>query len=413
MGESPRYVESQGSIQSIDSQLHYFSWSELVRGHQRRIVSLAEEVANRKPDLLLLQEVGASGPNDPQGCETFLNAHPQDQARLNTALQLARRLETLGQTYQSVLGCRGNVGWSTDSETFRNRQILRSVAGEYRVVHPRGSNPYPNGVLTEGLAILAAPRIQVLDHKAEHLEINFKRDRFFVHWIAFKLRTNRAPAAPWYIAVNIHGGHKVAHLEQAVATQLALQTYIAGNSRWGRFGGAISAGDFNAQLYRPLTAEAQTRDAFVPADGEIITTGWEPTVPGLYDLSGPSAALDRMKRLLVSLNDSTIKAFATIRDPNEAQRRVGDAVARFNRWVQQSAFSLNQMTERVDAFNRLGTCRARPEVDEACHVPHRIDHVFATPGLRSGRAVIVFPQNDWVRLDTLSDHPGVLVDFLL
>lgn len=384
-----------------------------MRGNQRRLSALADLVSARRPDLLLLQEVGAGRPSGPQGCQTFLNARPRDLQTMNTALQLAVHLDGLGFTTTAALACRGNVGWKTDPNTFRNRRILRRDRGAYHVVHERGSNPYPQGILTEGLAILFSSKVEILDHQAEHLEINYKGDRFFAQWMAFRVRSNLPEESNrWYLIVNIHGGHKVIHLEQAVALQLALQAYISQNSQWGTFAGAITAGDFNAELYRPETIEARTRESFLLADGEVVTAGWEPTLSGLYDFGSSVSSLDRMKRLLLSLNDSSYKAFASIRDVSELTRRAGDVVFRFDRWIRRASFGMNQMTERIYASERGGACRARPEEEESCGVPNRIDHIFATPSLATERAVVLFPQNDWFRLDTVSDHPGVMADFV-
>ena len=424
MGASERFLQNrrngptaqQTPPYKADTQMTYFTWNELTEGNARRIQALGRDLSGRAADIILFQEVGAGGPASPRNCEVFYSqTEPQDQ--LNVALRLQAELASRSMPMRAALACRGNTGWTTDANSFSDRRVVVLENQRFRVIHDFNSNPYPRGIITEGLAVLTSPRVEVLENLAITLPINFRGETFFAQVVSFRDRAE-GPSS-WKIIANIHGGHKVQHFEQAVALQRWLIGYIRDRSYLGKFSGLVVAGDFNARLFRSVLRNGGSRLASLslsmesddPDVGDVSTVAWEPRVPGLYDLTRYASQLAQVYSALINLNDSSQKPFATIRDSRERDRRVGDVLTRFDRWLSLAPQEILETSERMDAWVRSGNCRPAVEKQEGCEVSDRIDHIFASKSFETLRAQVLYPQNNWTRLDTLSDHPGVWVDF--
>ena len=127
MDEAIRYIEKRdGSIKRSSSYLYYFTREELARGHEKRIDQLAHDISILSPDVLALQEVVAGPIDRKKNCSDFYKSYEGSPTILeNTALQLEDHLNEKDNSYISLLACRGNTGWQTNDETFRNKRIVK------------------------------------------------------------------------------------------------------------------------------------------------------------------------------------------------------------------------------------------------------------------------------------------------
>ena len=407
MGEAPRILQNRlGETQEANSDIFFFTPEELDRGSRKRLDVLTKAISELQPDVVLFQEVTAGAPGRTT-CQDFYAPSTQDELHENTTLRLKRRLDSIGSNYQAHLSCRGNVGWITNASTFRDHQVLRSTQdGRTEVVIPFGANPYPKGMLIEGLSILTRKPLEVVEHLEWNLPYNETPDRFFVQTLVFSVgpaKTN----SPIYVIANIHGGHKVRHFEQAVALRKRIDSHI-GQAAWrNRFKAMFIAGDFNAQLYRP---KGKT--------GFIESTPWEVFVDGQFDLrvQNPNFDPTLLAKRLEELNANfRYKPWATIPDLQEARRRIQAAVQAFVQWQKSSVLpSLGISQTLIDAQSRaqsLGLCRPTKVWNITCARENNIDHIFYSPQIKLRNSFIVFSNSDWKSTEGLSDHPGVQAHF--
>ena len=225
MNEERRFEKLDGPKTLLWSHIHLFKEDEIKRGLEKRQAQLALDLKSLKPDILFLQEVGGGKIDGPKTCE--------DYYQWNSASDLNLRLSGL----TLFPACRGNTGWITNRDT-----ISKNIISETGLlIFPRGSTPYPLGVMIEGTAILTSKKVIVQDHFVQYLPINRNKDIFFFQGMRF---TTAERPDQWWIAVNIHGGHKIQNFEQAVTVRHFLSDYIAKLGNKG-FSGLIVAGDFN------------------------------------------------------------------------------------------------------------------------------------------------------------------------
>lgn len=371
MGEAVRFAEDRkGAIEAADSDIFFFSMDELDRGHRVRLERLAESIAALSPDVILLQEVGAGAPGLPKDCATFFADRKGDGFALNSARRLQRRLPQ----FELSLACRGNTGWWTTPDTFRERRIFRETAQGREVVFDFGANPYPSGILVEGLAILVRKPWILLEQEEWRLDLGGGRS-FFVQMA--KIGNGHVT----FVVANVHAGHKILHFEQAVALRRWLARHAGSEN-------LLIGGDFNALLYREGSPDSST----IP---------WEIEVPGYFDFSSPDSRSELIARLTALNRDERYKPWANL-DPKEAEVRISVAVDSYYGLVRESA----GLREALDWANKHQHCH--PGVADArCFVSDRIDHLFATPGWRVENAFIAFSGNSWSSLRGVSDHPGV------
>jgi|GEM_PF-1441613 len=403
--EAPRFLETRkGRVESASSDIYYFTREEWERGHRKRLDRLAADIASLAPDLLFFQEVAAGEPESPKNCNNFDSPEgvEQDRSSANSVLRLNHRLAKLGQGYQALLSCRGNVGWITDANTFQNQRVLRKTAdGRYEPVFDFGSNPYPNGVLLEGLALLVGPRWKVLETTSWKVTVPGNADVFHVQIAALAPNSGEG----WVVAANIHGAHKLRAFEQAIALRHGLLNYVARRKeRFGpRFLGPLVAGDLNSRLYRPgLDGD----------EGEIGGLAWELAVPGYFNArKQPDNA--QLTTLLHEYNqDTRYKEWANINNPKEARSRIRSAVAELQSLLKNGALPYFDALWNGRSEGRCENWLREfsPSIQAACSRPALIDHVFVEESSRIQRAAVIYSHNDWVRPDSLTDHPGLLVE---
>ncbi|HLD99747.1 MAG TPA: hypothetical protein VJB59_05780 [Bdellovibrionota bacterium] len=413
-GAPERWMENRaGQKRLADSNLFFFSRDELDSGHRRRLDRLASDLMKLKPSIILLQEVAASGPGMPKTCTEFFAQPPGDPAHLNAAVRLLRRLKTRGEDYELSTVCRGNLGWWTEPSTFATKRILRKTnSNTFEVVHDFDSNPYPDGIVVEGLAILVRKSWRILDEQRWTLDIPGAPDsKSIIQAITI------GKADQWFVAVNVHAGRRFQHFEQAVALRERLAEYLRDARFQGQYAGLVIGGDFNAGLYRPNQ---------VVEKGEISTVPWEVSVPGEYSLLSPPfrEQIPALRTQLVALARETPPA-----PPNdgfeeevnrpvlpiaEAEARATHALERLGRLLDSPAPVRHSWTlaESLHKANVSRKCQPESGIDSACSFSQRIDHLFAEPWLRLSNAFILFPRNNWTSLDSVSDHPGVFASFL-
>ncbi len=380
MNEPARLLEGRdGKVQAAQSYLFHYRLDELDRGHRLQLDSISAQLAPRDYDVILLQEVAAGKPDGALNCADFHRSEAGDPFGKNSALRLVERLNRAGGSYTPYLACRGNAGWVTSPDLFRQQRVVREKDGRREGVFDFGSAPYPRGILVEGTAILVRKSLTVLDHQTWNLPIPGTSESFFAQAVA--LTSDRSGG--WFLVVNLHAGHKLRHFEQAVAVRAKIAEYVAA-ARFAqkRYAGLIVGGDMNAELFRPNGGSAN----------DPSTLAWELNSQAGFDQG-------RLVDQLLSMNRSqNYKAWASIRDEAEAERRARSAVTRLSR-LPVSAETL--LAETVYEAVRGGRC-------SSCDLRDRIDLVYASVAQQA----TMFGRYDWYSTaNTLSDHPGVSVEF--
>jgi endonuclease/exonuclease/phosphatase family metal-dependent hydrolase len=377
MGELPRYWESQeGRIRPIGAYpagvpLSAYTTDELDRGHRRRLDQLAADWQNLRPDLICLQEVGAGCPWTDRDSSAFYHDFGDnwDWFEANSALRLARRLSG----YEAILACRGNIGWHTTADTFRRERVVTFDGSSMRVVHDFGSNPYPQGLLVEGYAILFdCARWTMLDAEIWHLPFNEIGGRVTIQ--AVTMAENGGSG--WFLLVNVHLGHKIAQLEQMIALQTALNEYRDRIClRLGRaHPSMIVCGDFNA-----------------PRDEAMLAVSGRSFGAGFGDL---------LARLWSLNDDSTYKPWASIRDSGEAARRI-NAVAR-RIWKQD-----DQWNDALFLAQSAATQTPLSGIAWVPDLPNLIDHIVVDGSWQVRNAGVLYSENRFSSSAGTSDHPSI------
>jgi len=402
--EGSRWLEkADGKLTQADSMLFFFNLEELDRGHRLRLNQLAKDLTQMKPDIVFLQEVAAGHPSKQKNCSDFYqkpNSKNDDRFELNSALRLANRLP---DTYQAFLACRGNVGWWTDATTFRDQRVLRSLdaqGSKREVVFDFNSNPYPSGLIIEGLAILVKAPLAVADEQHWVIPTAIPGDNGFVQASTILLNSRRADS-PWIIAVNVHGARKLKHFEQAVQIRRNILAYLATIKLPGRFAGTIIGGDFNATL-----------------PPEPSTLPWQMDLTGRTDLRWPLEArkLGYLKSELLRFNkDEKIDPDANILDPVEAELRVDHAVENLLNFSAEwnpnhSGYSWG-LKEALATAQVQGACNLPKTWNPACSIRNRIDLLLSNTDLPVLNAYVLYSNHDWKTLRSLSDHPGVWAEY--
>jgi endonuclease/exonuclease/phosphatase family metal-dependent hydrolase len=353
-------VYPSGGDTLSDSLIFYFRKEEILRGADKRQMALATDLQRLSPDIVFLQEVASElGELD---CSSYLQR--------NNALDLARR-----SGHKAYSGCRGNVGWITDEKTFKNFGIQTEKSN--KTIFPMGTNPYPRGLVVEGTAILTSSKIRVLKHTAIHVPFASGKGSFFLQWMKFKLKGTEDK---WWIAVNLHGGHKVQNFEEAVAARWALSQVINQDPERAQFGGLIVAGDFNAYL----------------PPSEVSTTPWS----FFYRWQTQEV----LRRELTRLNESGYKDFATL-PAREADHRIQSSVQSLFDWF---ALDRHEWDGSLDEIFTRGKCSfVWKDLNPMCRWS-KIDHIFVSSNIHVLEASGIYSHHNWADLkDTLSDHPAV------
>jgi endonuclease/exonuclease/phosphatase family metal-dependent hydrolase len=401
MGERQRWLQNRhGRVRPADSYLHYFSTEELDRGNRRRLDRLAEDLPQLSPDVICLQEVAAGCPWTARDHELFHHPFAKDWFEANSALRLLQRLNDLPEFYQVSLACRGNVGWRTDAATFSQERVITFDGDRHDIVFDFDANPYPDGLLVEGFAVLVRQPWTVSEQQTWSVVTNFKGDRVFVQVVV--IRQSEPRSAAWFMIVNVHLGHKLVHFEQAVAIRQQLCEYIHSLPDQDTYAGCLITGDFNASLFRPHSKLV----------GDLATIAWEIAIAEEFDFQPQGDAFGHLLSGLWDLNfDQHYKPWATIRDGNEAGRRIWEAVERFGQ-LQCSNHSIS-LVEAVETARTAHRFQPLSGLTSAAWLPNRIDLMFVDQRLHVQHAGIVYPENDWRSTTGTSDHPGIYATFEL
>jgi hypothetical protein len=362
MGEERRFETQRESKTLLWSHIHLFNQEEILRGLERRQIQLVADLKALKPDILFLQEVGGGKIDGRKSCQDFY--------QWNTAHDLNLRLND----FQFFPGCRGNIGWITNPDTISKDIITENN----NLVFARGSMPYPQGVMIEGTAILTSAKIIIQDHFIQHLPINRSQESFFFQGIKFS--TTKQPNF-WWIAINVHGGHKIQNFEQAVTARHFITQYINKQGKPG-FKGLIVAGDFNAH----------------DPNEEVSTVPWD------FDNRWQTDSL--LNQELTAMNRSGYKPFATLPE-HEAQIRSSEAVKKLFDWFALSRQDFDEsLTESFDA-KKCSKDKFK-SLSPFCNWPDKIDHIFLSKSIEVKEVTGLYQQNNWTDLKkTRSDHPSL------
>lgn len=408
-GERERIFEDRdGRETRAPSDIYYFSWNEIVRGHAKRLDALSGRIRELEPDIVFLQEVGAGSPETRLDCSDFTKTFQTDRAEENTALRLKRRLGSRGASYQPLLACRGNTGWITTGETFSTRRIVAAGTRSARqqqnsakeVIFDFGSNPYPRGMLIEGNAMLVASSVRVLWHSGIHVPIAGGREDHFFQ--AAVLESARGGGR--ILAVNVHMGHKLRNFEHAIA----IQHWIQEAREKFKVTHVLIGGDFNEV--------AGARESGTP-EATLTMMPWEVISKGRFDFRLPeepqkrAALIDDVKSRLSRINFlQGYKKFATISNPAEVRARIGLAIDAWMPLWQQAREAVSVFNESKSAARR---CSAGTSWKSVCDFSARIDYWFASPSMSTEEFGIFESDADAYRTGGLSDHPAVFTRYEL
>lgn len=408
-GEAPRFLESRlnGELTPVQSHLFYFTPSELQRGHARRLDGLAQNLKTLLPDIVFLQEVGAGFGEANKNCDTFLKTKTEnsDGPALNSAVRLANRLSAQG--YSPALACRGNTGWQTYGREFENARVVKVVDGKREVVYDYKANPFPNGLIIEGMALLyRAPWMLVSNEMAQIIYNRFGG----LAAVQFAVLTRKNVGKDFSILVaNLHSAHKVAHFEVDVALRKAISARL-NKPGAPKIDSVVLAGDMNAFTYRPNSAHAN--------ESEVSMVPLEVKVDAEYDFTAIAtdfSLANLLKSLLHELNnDQIFKPWAKIVDTKQAETRIDDAVAQFQDWMRRARQQPSDETVLTEALSHVvsrQTCKPIEWGQAACSFPERIDAIFTGKKLSAKNSFILYSQDGWQTLDGFSDHPALIADF--
>jgi hypothetical protein len=399
MSEPLRYAEKIGQEPKLtEPYLTYFTPEEIRRGQTKQLTTLQEQITSLSPDLILLQEVGAGLPETTKDCAEFYREEGGDTFGRNSALRLRDRLNARGAGYDTALACRANIGWRTDENTFANTRIWRGEGAARELVHDFGANPYPQGFIVEGTAILARAPWRLEDPRIWNIPLAKAGETFFFQGS----RLRYADSAEWLLVVNVHGRWNVRHFEAAVELRRQVDSYVSAQPDRAAFRGFFIGGDFNAPLFRPRTGAA-----------EVSGLPWEVSRPGEFNFgadAGDEAWKDLSARLwALSFKDG--KYTAELGPEAEARQRTEEAVFTYRSFVESG------VPERLPLQEALTpqTCSASrwPAFEAACTFPKRIDLLFHSPGLVTRAATVLWSSNTFFTTEGVSDHPGLLVDLAL
>jgi hypothetical protein len=245
--ELPRWFQSkEGTLRPANPDIFFFKQEELSRGHTLRLDRLAKDINLLAPDIVFFQEVGAGAPDLEKNCNTFFRRDlPRDSFELNSVVRLHQNLMMIAPSihYNLSLACRGNIGWNTDNKLFLNQRIVTFPENNSKktphIVFDFNANPYPSGIIVEGLAVLVKDTWSILGEYQWKLPINRLGDTFFTQVVVVRQASSSNVEAPWLALVNIHGVHKLRHFEAAIKVREELDTFIR-NAPWkGKYLGAI------------------------------------------------------------------------------------------------------------------------------------------------------------------------------
>jgi endonuclease/exonuclease/phosphatase family metal-dependent hydrolase len=410
MGQLLRQWEYRdGRREPAPSDLFYFNSVELEEGEALRQRELGKILGNLDLDFIAFQEVAAGLPGEEKSCAVFSLTERGDGSQafgVNSVLRLAAQPRF--SNYSAALACRGNTGWRTSDGIFSQRRVLTKPkagsAASPRVVWDFDENPYPAGILVEGMAILHRRDWRLVTGEMRQLSVGPYHESFGYQVAAFE-RILSGGEAQRVIVANIHGGHKVRNFEQAAAVRMDLLDVLDGLG-WPLVAPQVILGDINESLVRVRAQGGATTGRKVP---RWFASPWEFARPGVFDLTLESSGEQRVQpRFPVDLVaqidadnlDAGYKPWAQVPD---ARGRAGHALELLRRFQDRLA--------RAGGSGVLKEAVYEVELQQpgpSLHVGfERIDHIFvpAVSVVTGGK--VLGEDISWSTLDFVSDHPLV------
>lgn len=375
-GQDQRYLETRetGVIKKAKPHIFYFSPEELRRGSRERDRRLIQDLKKIDADILVFQEVASGWGESNKNCQQFYSG--------NTVVALAQLAPFLGKAHSA---CRGNIGWITSGGLFSKHRVLAPSAEGYRVVFDYGADPYPSGLVIEGMAVVVRSPFVVRANLEERIPTHsFEEDHFFQ---AVEIQD---PSGAWILLLNLHLPHKLKNFEASVALRGWIDSYVERHSDAAAFLGHLVVGDFNA--YRE----------------ESAMEAWSLSSEMGRGSSFPAEELSR--QLMESNDDMEYKPWASIWPREHALSRINSAIDALRELWERG---LPHLVGAVD-WNRLENDCADftlPGVSRSCSRNGRIDFIKHSSGFRTRRASVLYPETTFMdSLDQLSDHPAVLAE---
>jgi hypothetical protein len=387
------FQDASGKLSLAPSNLFYFTPKELINGSILRNKYIARWILDQRVDLVFLQEVVSGSVSGKKDCSSFKDGKYPQQFE-NQSQAIAKKTGS----FVSYLACRGNRGWVTDKNTFNRGKIVKLVKGSPQTVFNIGDNPYPGGLVVEGMAFVVNPKkISVVSNKSMDISYNKYGDKLFFQLLKFKIKGSHK----FFYAANVHQGHKVSGFEQALALRVYLEKLVSTDRVNKNFGGVVIAGDFNARLYHsPVSKISEV--TLIPillknhADYSFLLDGFF------------QKKLEKLEKELWNLNNSSYKRWATIFSAKEAKNRIISAVSNFKKFQLQFGASIFKFKEALEVSRRASKCGSQ------CNRKNRIDFVFYAGELSPSSSHVFFNHHDWAQVSgTYSDHPAIVSTFSL
>lgn len=426
-----------GRQEPAPSDLFYFSLRELEEGERVRQKALSQLLLELDLDIIAFQEVGAGLPGSSKTCDAFeAEGDSPDALGVNTLLRLKSRPEL--KHYSVSLACRGNTGWRTSPGIFKDRRIVTSAGapnqGLTQVVWDFDSNPYPNGLIVEGLGLMFKREWRLALGQMRNLKVGPAQESFSYQVAALEKPISQGVER--LVLANIHGGHKVRNFEQAAAVRLDLVEVLDALG-WPQATPRLVLGDINEGLPRGSESRNQRNGQAHVSDGPPDSEGvrwyaapWEFRRDGLFDLTpvphgrgGERVRLpaDLVSRIEADNRDSSYKSWATVSD---AKERVLYALRVLEQVYERTAQVAQEPSENTppsgalpeqeppglvlfDALDSVRSHVGKTPVHEL------IDHIFVPAGARVTRADSLGQDLSWKTLSFVSDHPLIWAEVTL
>jgi hypothetical protein len=128
---------------------------------------------------------------------------------------------------------------------------------------------------------------------------------------------------------------------------------------------------------------------------------WEIKFPGEFDFSlkiGEQNIRNNLTRELLKINDNG----------GDPLLRINDVVDKFVTFQHESLPGF--FVEALATANKADKCRPPNWLDSGCSFQNRIDDAFISDALSINNAYMIYRNNGFSNLNSLTDHPGLVVE---
>jgi len=422
-----RYIYKSNNFLPVSNDVYYFTEKEIINGNNKRIEKLANDIANQNIDIYLFQEVAAGFKSD-LSQQKFYNEffvddeiinsgnysknHPifklNNHFSTNTLIRLKHHLLTKKIFYNSILLCRGNIGWISGNQIKfygEPSDIYIKKDNQFFKILDKDKPPFPDGLLIEGFGILTKSDILLVNNTTKKIPIFGTNDSFSAQLITFLIKRKKINKR--LVVCNVHLGHKLFNLEQQASIRIYLENYLLNemlNNNLLRFNetlsecykrnyiGTIIGGDFNAISYE--------------ANPNALDIGFYPFFQNNF-------SFDQIKEKAYKFNYANYKKFASTSDNffYNLFERLEKYLLPLLKKINENRAIINSNFSDPLAFlnNKNNLINANDERIDYLLTDH--NGINADNQLKIIDAKIIWNENDWIKTDGVSDHKGLFAEF--